>query len=83
MCSVKMKKSELRRIIIEAVKRKLREKHDRTSDFFITSPTEDDITLYINVKIEAKDMKEAEKLKDDILETLTSKFDIKAAKRDK
>jgi hypothetical protein len=77
-----MKKSQLRLLILEIVKKKLKEKYPRFADSFITSPSSDDITLYINVKIDAQDMKEAEKIRDEVMETLKSKHEVHVPERD-
>lgn len=73
-----MTKSQLRQLIFEAVKKSLKKtKKSSTAASYITSPQGEDPTLYINIKVEAADMDEAEKLRDDILKTLEKEHKIK------
>lgn len=78
-----MTKAELKKLILEAAKKAV-EKYDKkkSASAYITSPSEDNITLYINVSVQAKDMDDAETLKEEILKTLKDKHNIKTIKYD-
>jgi predicted Co/Zn/Cd cation transporter (cation efflux family) len=78
-----MTRVELKQLILEAAKKAVekRKKH-RSSSSYITSTSDEKINLYINVSIEASDMKEAEKLREDITNTLQKEYNIKKQKTD-
>jgi multidrug efflux pump subunit AcrB len=76
-----MTKAELRKIIVEAVK-KAKAKNTRTAASYITSPTETNPTLYINITVSGSDMDETEDMREKILKTLQQEFNIKPTKQD-
>ena len=78
-----MKRSELRYLIQEIIKKKLKEKkYSRYADSYISSPTDEKVVLYINVRIEAKNVEDADKQRNELMETLKTKHHIHVPKRD-
>lgn len=78
-----MTKAELRQIILEAAKKAIKKyEKKKSAAAYITSPSDDNVTLYINVSVQAKDMDDAGKLKEQILKTLQDKHEIKTIKND-
>lgn len=78
-----MTRGELKQLILEAAKKAVeKRKKQRHSASYITSSTDDKITLYINVSIEANDMDEAEKLREEITDKLQKEYNIKKQKKD-
>jgi hypothetical protein len=78
-----MTRGELKQLIIEVAKKavKKRKKH-KSSASYITSSSDEKINLYINVSIEAIDMKEAEKLREEITNMLQKEYNIVKQKTD-
>lgn len=78
-----MTRGELKQLIFEAVKKSVeKKKKHRSSTSYITSPTDEKVTLYINISIEAKDLEEAEKLREEITDRLKKEYDIKKQEKD-
>ena len=76
-----MTRSQLKQIIVEAVKKSLKKsKIEKTSVSYITSSQGETPTLYINIKVEAEDLDKAEKLRVSILNTLEETYEIKSPK---
>lgn len=78
-----MTRIELKQLILEAAKKALeKQKKHRSSSSYITSSSDEKINLYINVSIEASGMKEAEKLREEITNTLQKEYNIVKQKTD-
>jgi hypothetical protein len=78
-----MTKSELKQFILEAVKKSVK-KHEKkkSASAYITSPSDDNVTLHVNVSVQVKDLDDAENLKEEILKTLKTKHNITTIKYD-
>ncbi len=78
-----MTKAELRKIIVEAVKKAAKKhNHSKTAAAYITSPMKDDVTLYINIAVKSSSVEDAETTRDNILDTLQEKYKIQPSKQD-
>lgn len=73
-----MTRSVLKQLIREVIVESREKKLSRVAESYITSSTDSDISLFVNIRIDADDEEEAEKLRKELLKTLKDKFDVKA-----
>ena len=70
-----MTKTRLKQLILEAVKDALKKKRGRVADSYITSDTEKDVSLFVNIRFNMESVEEAEKLRKEILKDLKTNYD--------
>lgn len=74
-----MTKSVLKQLIHEAISELInkKKKQDGVAESYITASSKDDISLFVNIRIDIDDMDIGEKLREDILKDLKSHYDIR------
>jgi hypothetical protein len=74
-----MTKAVLKQLIHEVISEvtNKKKKQARVAESYITSSSEDDVSLFVNIRIDVDSMDEGEKLRKQILKDLKTHYDVK------